>query len=349
MVRFVSKPKRGRRQAPKAKAQGRRRKANVKARKARLSTLTRSGSKRVVSGSSEGITTSQTRYTARARNVTRSLPAFGAPCTYVVTREGAVSAGNPLSVSGLQAYSILGAWYSVPDIVGLSSQVPRIKALGGLDVPTHFRLKALDVEVSINNPTSNTQIYDIYDVVCKRDIPLTSVTGLTISVSSPLIAWVNGMAQQVDPSTGITVPPDPTLYLGSKPTDAQLFNDYYRVVKHTQLIMPQNASHVHKIVVNPNQTMDLSELLTMSSYLIGVKDVTMYSFAIMRGTVGLDITNNSSTTFAGAMRWVSQEHHRFSFLQSQGSTWNGQNNVSYGSAPTGILLNSPAAGVPLYN
>ena len=49
--------------------------------------------------------------------------------------------------------------------------VPSETGLGGAALPTHFNMKSIYAEVTLVNPSSLPMIYDIYDIVARKDIP----------------------------------------------------------------------------------------------------------------------------------------------------------------------------------
>ena len=349
MVKFASSRKRGRRTGPKAKALGRRRKANIKARKTRLSTLAPGRALRSVTSMTGLITNSVTSF-GKAKRLSKGLSRLGAPCHYVVNSHGSriPDASTP---SGRQDCVLLGQWNSVQDVFNASLLVPTSAVASATGkTPTRFHMKSIQAEQTLQNPTSVTMIYDLYDVVARKDIPNSNSTGPAqgTAVYDPISAWVSGMYNQ---NNTAIMPgfPDPINILGAKPTDSQLFNDYYRVVKKTSLVLQQNSTHVHKVNLTMDKNFDLNEIITQVAYLNGIANFTFYTFAVMRGlpvvTPGSE-SNLGTTTVPPHLRWVNSEHYQFSWLQSQGNEFLYQYDMAgaINGAINALQLNNPTVG-----
>jgi len=352
MVKFPGLRKRGRRVGPKAKAQGRRRKANINARRARLATLgpapRRAAPSRPVVTLS-GLQTYSNVFHGSAKRLKRGLTQLGAPMNYVINKSGS-RIPDATTWSGRQDCILTGQWNSVQDIMNLSSLVPFLPstAAGGAKLPTRFHVKSLITETTFQNPSSGTLIYDIYDIVAKKDIPQSTVTTGFHNVYDPVSAWQSGMINQ-DTGPVVTNYPDPINYLGAKPSDSQLFKDYYRVIKKTSLVLQQNATHVHKVTLKIDRNFDLNLIGTQVQYLNGLAGFTHYTMVVMRGMPtacagappALD-----TTTVPPSMRWVVSENYQFSYVQAQGAEWYGNYYTPFvaNSAINALQLNNPSVG-----
>lgn len=319
-----------RRKAPAKKGRSARRPARRQARR---------GNKQLkVQGKTDGQSMSVFSHSLRS-NKPRNVSSMGAPQRYVVTQAGLV-VGNV----GQQKCQSVGQWFSLADIQNLATQVPSIATSLG-NTPTHFTLQGVTAEVTFNNATGSHQLVDIYDIVARKDIPLASATGAIYPVATPYEAWQTGMFDQNVSASG---PPTPDAIIGSKPTDSVVFNNYYRIVKRTELVLPQNATHLHKVNINVNRTFNLTELSVMSKYLGGIKDVTHYTMVVVRGGIGFDVAGGVTSTIAPWVRWISLENFRFSFLQASGSTFKYNNMITNPENITVLNLNNPTVGVPVY-
>jgi len=321
--------RRPRRKAPAKKARRpARRSARRPARRGNLFTK--------VQGRTGGQTASSFSHSLRS-NKPRKVSALGAPSRYVVNAADIIQ-GTP----GQQKTKSVGQWFSMADIVNLSVMVPSILTTQGV-TPTHFFLQGVTAEVTLNNATATPQMVDVYDIVARRDIPLQSVTGAPYSVNTPYDAWITGMFDQNvgSASPGLPIPSD---IFGAKPTDSQIFNDYYRIVRRTELVLPQNATHVHKVNINVNRSLNLTEVSVMKQYLGGLKDVTHYTMCVVRGGIGLDFTAEVTTSVSPYIRYISLENYRFSFLQASGSEWKYSNTLTNAEDVRVLQLNNPTLG-----
>jgi len=289
-----------------------------------------------VQGKSGAQTSSKFSHSLRA-NKPRNVTALGAPSRYIVNQAGILQ-GTP----GQQKTKNTGQWFSVADIVNLSQMVPTIVTTQGT-TPTHFHLQGVSAECTLNNCTATPQMVDVYDIVARRDIPLQTATGASYSVNTPYDAWITGMFDQ---NVGSAAPglPIPSDIFGAKPTDSQIFNDYYRIVRRTELILPQNATHVHKVNLNVNRVMNLTEISVMKQYLGGIKDVTHYTMCVVRGGLALDFDAEVTTTVSPYIRYVLLENYRFSFLQASGSEWKYSNTLTNAEDVRVLQLNNPTLG-----
>ena len=222
-------------------------------------------STRKINGISGGITESLT-VSGSFKKLRKGLVALGAPMHYIVTNSSNLDEEHVggIPAAGLQAICTLGQWNSVADILNFSTNVPKVGTVSG-DSPTRFHVHSLKASVTMSNNTSNTMFVDIYDFCAKKDIPMTSSTGATLTVSTPANAWLTSMFQQSQFSGGVLAP----AVLGAVPTDGQIVKDYYKLVGKRSIVLPQNAVHVHKISLKLDKNFDLGETAIQASYLSG--------------------------------------------------------------------------------
>jgi len=303
----------------------------------------------VIHGKSGGLTSSAVSVRHPASRVGAKLAQFGAPSRSLVYRPGQIL-GDP----GTQVTALIGQWFSVQDIYNISvTGVPSLPGYAGASLPTHFNMKSVYAEVTLVNPSSLPMIYDIYDVVARKDIPNgTVLPSPNLDVTSPIGAWHTGLLVQSlsAPGTSISGPQAYENQIGSRPVDSQLFNDYFRVLKHTSVIVPQVGTHVHKVSIQSNKIFDKNELTMANIYLNGLANVTQYSLCICRGSVGMDVTGagTQTTTLQPMVRWTSMERYTYSYLQSSGSQWQFKDTVSKPAVgdTISINLNNASTGVP---
>jgi hypothetical protein len=249
---------------------------------------------------------------------------------------------------GTQVTGLVGQWFSVQDIFNIANEVPYLTGSAGNALPTHFNMKSIKAEVTLVNPSSLPMIYDIYDIIAKKDIPNgTTLPSPSLDVTNPIGAWHTGLLIQSLTPAGVTAYEN---VLGSRPVDSQLFKDYFRVAKHTSVVVPQVGTHVHKVNITSNRVFDKNELTLMNLYLNGIADVTQYTIVVCRGSVGMDTTGagTATTTLPPMVRWVTVERYTFSYLQSNGSSWSFKDTVTKPAVADAISinLNTPSSGVP---
>ena len=325
------------------------RKVRVKrtvARKARLATLTT----RQIQGKSGGVTSSCVTVRHPRTRMAGKLAQFGAPSRSLVHTPGQIQ-GDP----GTQVTAYIGQWFSVQDIYNISvlGGVPSETGLGGAALPTHFNMKSIYAEVTLVNPSSLPMIYDIYDIVARKDIPNgTTLPSPNLDVTSPIGAWHTGLQVQSLSGQGTSISGLMAYenQIGSRPVDSQLFNDYFRVIKHTSVVVPQVGTHIHKVSIQSNKVFDKNELTLMNIYLNGIANVTQYSLCVCRGSVGMSSyqAGTATTTLQPMVRWTSMERYTYSYLQASGSTWQFKDSVTKPSVADtiSINLNNASTGVP---
>jgi len=323
-------------------------KGTFAARKRRLATLRPRST--MIHGKSGGQTSSSVSVRHPASRVGAKLTALGAPSRALWHTPGQLQ-GDP----GTQVTALLGQWFSVQDIYNISvlGGVPSETGIAGAALPTHFNMKSIYAEVTLVNPSSLPMIYDIYDVVARKDIPNgTTLPSPSLDVTSPIGAWHTGLLVQSLSAQGTSISGLQAYenQIGSRPVDSQLFNDYFRVLKHTSVVVPQVGTHVHKVSIQSNKVFDKNEVTLMNIYLNGIANVTQYSMCVCRGSVGMDVYQGgtATTTLAPLVRWTSMERYTYSYLQASGSSWQFKDTVSKPAVgdTISINLNNASTGVP---
>lgn len=286
------------------------------------------------------------RYVKRA-----NVSALGAKNVYVVNQGYEVE-----SVPGGQAALTMGTWFSVADIYNMSLNVPQpvTQLIGSPPLayqqPTMFHLHSLQAQLDFCNSTSASCVVDIYDIVAKRDIPVYNGTALNVNVSTPLVAWQNGIKNEGVVKAG---DPDGEFQLGSLPTDSQLFNDYYQIKSRKTVLLAQNGLHTHHVTMTPNITSDGNLIGAQSTYLAGLRGITHYTMVVVHGQVAFAnlLPENPNTVCGILLRSVVLERYTYSYLQATGKIWTSKNTLSQPEAADCqiINLNNPTEGVVIVN
>jgi len=275
------------------------------------------------------------------------LTQMGAPCRSLVQNSGQLI-GNP----GTQVTALVGQWFSVPDVYNISLDVPALNGVAGGPLPTHFTVKSINAEVSFVNPSSLPMIYDVYDIVARKDVPNSAtLPSPALDVTNPIGAWHTGLlVQSLTINGGGGSPIAFENELGSRPIDSQLFNDYFRILKHTPIVLPQAATHIHKVNVTSNRVFDRNEIALAQNYLNGLANTTQYTIVICRGSVGMETSSglSATTTLPPMLRYVTVERYTYSYLQASGSSWQFKDSVPKPTIADAISinLNNPSTGVP---
>jgi len=298
---------------------------------------------RKVMGISGGLTETSMSAGSRKR-MGRGLVRLGAPAFYQITNGYDLVSQVPATLApglGRQCPVTLAQWNSVADVYQLSGNVPKINTIAG-DTPTLFHLHGLKGVVTMNNPTSSTMFVDIYDICSRRDVPTSAATGAVHVVATPMTAWGTGLVQQANSPLAY----DARAQLGALPTDTQLFNDYYKIVSSRSVVLPQNATHVHNVVLKLDKSFDLGEIEVQTQYMSAIKNFSYFTVAIVRGQPCLETESNQTSTISPALRWVVSEHYEYSWVQANGRLNTFQNSIPIGSfgSEKVVLLNTPNTG-----
>lgn len=153
----------------------------------------------------------------------------------------------------------------------------------------------------IGNMTSVGCIFDVYDVVAKRDI--NQVNG----DNGPIATWERGLLQQ---QAANTVPGDfvnaqsQVGMVGAVPTASKAFNYLWRIAKRTRVELGPGQTHEHVFVHKPNRLLDTDRLYiqgesgTGNSVYQALGGLTHRILIVARGVVVE--TNNDSGSFSTA-------------------------------------------------
>lgn len=133
-----------------------------------------------------------------------------------------------------------------------------------------------------NQDNGNVEIH-IWDLAVKRD-----------TNTAPVAAFVNGLNDMISGGgtlTQTTMPP------GVFPQQSALFNAYYKVMKHSRIILGQGQSHSHYVKMRPKRMFN-SELLTEGN--ISLKGFTVHTLIQVIGMPQNDSTTKTQVSLGGA-------------------------------------------------
>ena len=270
----------------------------------------------------------------RAKRV--GLTAEAAPCVWLQGASGSIN--GPI---GQQNITLLGQWNSIADTQQMSTLTfaNAAAAVTGQN-PTRFCVQSLQAEVQlVNSSTASTQV-DIYDIVCRRDVPI--LASAVYNASTPQAAWMSGVELQ---STLSDPGGSPQAYIiGSLPTDSQLFKDYYKVIQRKTVLMGPTAQHTHKFSIRTNKEFDRNMLSTMNGTMSGLKGYTHFTMLVTRGQPGLLGAAGGVTTLTNPLlRYVTTERYVYSAVYRNGSQFTYGNTVPAGAGVINLLtINNPA-------
>lgn len=240
------------------------------------------------------------------------LKDLSSPYTKVDTSFGEITTGLTLGLQGL-GYAIQGMEpsFTPNHIQALMEEASNynitksgLLAAGANSFSTQRSHKViLDSAITkamIGNMTSVGCVFDIYDLVAKRDI--NNVNG----DNTPIAAWQRGLEMQQGSNT---VPGDFVTIggqagmLGAVPTSSQAFNYLWRIAKRTKVELGPGQTHEHTFNHKPNRLLDSARIWIKdtggtTSVFQALGGLTHRIMLVARGTVVE--TNDDSGTFSSS-------------------------------------------------
>jgi hypothetical protein len=194
-----------------------------------------------------------------------------------------------------------------------------------------------------NNSTSGAHV-DIYDVVYKRDTPVsfTNGTGSTYTKNSALTFWQAGLQDQ-DTASAATA----WQQILCKPSASRTFRDYVKVLKVRRILMGAGSTHEHRVSTTYNKLIS-SDLVNNGGGALGSSGV--YNFRnISQGVLivaygnpcssGSDEAGNVVVSTAPlAIDCVQQQQYNYTWVNDKSNTWNATDNLSSFAPGVGNII-----------
>lgn len=246
--------------------------------------------------------------------------------------------------TGYQGVYTLAQFNSMADTYNIALEIPSVATILA-EAPSRFCMRSVTAEVSLTNTSSQPAWVDLYDVEVHHDIPISTA----VSVSTPGSAWKTGASLQ---STDAFPPPGAgaliSAYnlLGSRPTDSQLFKDYYRIKQKRTVLLQPNGLHVHHVTVSTGRQFDLHQIRTYNGIMAGLAGYTVYTMAVLRGAPVKLAEEGSASTGNPIVRFVVSERYQFNYIFNNGSTM-AYSDVLPTGVPEQLLTNNPTVGTPI--
>lgn len=183
-------------------------------------------------------------------------------------------------------------------------------------------LMSCSAELMITNQDVGNARITLYDVVCRRDCNYTNN-------SSPSNAWLHSYADQ-----GATN----TVYIGATPFSAELFTQFYKVVKITHIVLGQGQCHTHRVHYAPNKVID-GEYVQYDGY--GFKGLTCFTMLVDHGMPYNDSTTKTSVSTGNtALDVVWRKQYKYTYL-----TDNSNNYYVTNSLPASFAVNEDVMNI----
>lgn len=161
--------------------------------------------------------------------------------------------------------------------------------------PSRVLIESAQTEITYTNSTNASVEVEMYDILFRRDAPLTftfDTNGFTYSgVSSPENFVDVGIqaGAGLDPAGGV----HPCNYIGASPFDSQIFKSYCRVVRKTHVMLASGATHRHQTMASINRV--CNRTTGGMNDLAFLREFSYTTLLVVRG-VGVYQTGTETTT-----------------------------------------------------
>jgi hypothetical protein len=252
--------------------------------------------------------------TIRPSAMVRGLTKITVPNTWLTQRTD-----NTVGAFGFQTQGQF-IHNSVADLRQMANQngstLPYVGAGAALNLPTRFILESLVSEITYTNQASSAVDLEIYDIVCKRDIPIAN--NITVGVNTYVLAPtpIDYWTQGVDATRQLVLPsPQTSTYMGSSPYDSPFFKDYFKVIRRQIVHLPQGANHRHVNILRPNKLCTNDTWANINT--IAVAGLTSFTMINVKGyPVSCAGPPSPTTTSLVSIQAVQSLRYKYTWVQN---------------------------------
>lgn len=137
--------------------------------------------------------------------------------------------------------------------------------VGTTSIAVSFLLEKVKQTISFTNSSTYQGIFTLYDCELRRDV-YTGTNPVT-----PQAAWINGIVDELAAGAATNV--------GNKPYMSDLFNQFYKVIKTTNVELQPGANHVHTTIHKVNKKIHNEVVANVTTGMAGVTTFTMMVLA----------------------------------------------------------------------
>lgn len=142
-------------------------------------------------------------------------------------------------------------------------------------------------DVTINNIYLSNCYMIIYDVIARKDAGQSTI-------GDPATCWTQGATDESNATA-------PTI-IGSTPWASELFNQFYKVVQVTNVLLSAGGTHVHKVKITPKKVVSAA-YAQYSTY--GFQDITYWCMIEIHGAPANDVTTQTQVGVgAGGINYI---------------------------------------------
>lgn len=219
--------------------------------------------------------------------------------------------------AGLQATAQVGTMFSHADLLACIANVQADAPSSGTgNGTTKVYFKSCYSEVMLQNTTNAVVRVQLWNTLPKRDI----YQDPSAATLTPVQAWTEGLKIQTSGSVGNEIQ-----YVGSRPTDAKLFNDYYRVGKVTYLDLAPGQVHYHRMHYKIDRFIALEMLNAANLYTL--RGWALGTMIVAYGEPMADVAGTSTTTAPVRIHAIATANYHFSYIKSNSSYSTNANNL----------------------
>lgn len=254
----------------------------------------------------EGSSTSASSYNfGRRPQYSKKLTGMTGPQHYVRNEAGT----NVQSAVGLQTMYDY-RYLSYTELNAIKGIVP--------DAPTttsRFLIESVKAEHIMANASSYTIRARIYDVMCRRDTP---VSGYDVTDTI-----INGLNNEGGTSTSYQT-------IGVDPLQSEQFNQFYKVCNVTAVDIPSGGCHRHSIKFTPNKIIHAEVVNSLSGNTAGsLADFGIFTLVMFHGQPAHDSTTTTSVTVSAAsLDIITSLDIVARFWSDTSATWFRSNNLA---------------------
>lgn len=170
---------------------------------------------------------------------------------------------------------------------------------------TRAVLMSCSAEVLLTNQDIGNARITLYDIVARRDLAASNV-------SDPSTAWGHSYGDQTASNSNSNL-------LGSTPFSADLFTQFFKVLKITHITLGQGQSHTHRVHYQPNKKID-GEYVQYENQ--GFKGLTCFTMMVDHGMPYNDTTTKTSVSSGkSAIDYVWRKQYKYTFVSDVSNTY----------------------------
>lgn len=181
-----------------------------------------------------------------------------------------------LSTPGLQAAQVALPIYNYADVAVCYADI------AGASTQDRVILSDCKAEVNFTNCFLANCTFDIYDIFARKD------AGATVC-GDAVAAWTQG---DVDEGAALEY-----TKIGSTPFETELFNQFFKVVQKTRVVLPGGALHKHQVHVSPHKLMTYSYMNNTTKLF---REMTYNCLVVLHGQPANQVTGTTGGSMGAA-------------------------------------------------